>query len=236
MANSYFQFKHFCIEQSQCAMKVGTDGVLLGAWASVESAHSCLDIGTGTGLLALMVAQRNNNASVVAIELDEQAVIQAKENVEASPWLNRIEVLHSDVRDYNPDKTFDRIVCNPPYFNQSLKSPDVHRSMARHTSSLSYEELLLSVRNLLAPHGLFSVVLPFDVSSDFINLAKTLGLYCCRLCKVIPVPNAVPKRALMEFSFSKTELEMCDLVIEAGGRHCYSDEYKLLTKDFYLDR
>lgn len=236
MANSYFCFKHFRIEQSNCAMKVGTDGVLLGAWATVKSAKSCLDIGTGTGLLALMVAQRNNDAAVVAIELDDEAVIQAKENVEASPWPNRIEVVHSDVRSYCSDKTFDLIISNPPYFNASLKSADTHRTLARHTSALSYNELLSCVRNLLAPQGLFSLILPYDVCTEFIELAKSHHLYCSRLCKVMPLPNANPKRALMEFSFIDTDTILEELVIESGGRHCYSAEYKELTKEFYLDK
>lgn len=236
MANSYFCFKHFRIEQSRCAMKVGTDGVLLGAWAAVESAKSCLDIGTGTGVLALMVAQRNKDISVVAIELDNEAVIQAKENVATSPWLNRIDVVHADVRSYCADKTFDLIISNPPYFNASLKSADAHRSLARHTTSLSYKELLSCVRDLLAPQGIFSLILPYDVCTEFIDLAKSHNLFCSRLCKVMPLTNANPKRALMEFSFSDSDTILEELVIESGGRHCYSAEYKELTKEFYLDK
>ena len=236
MANSYFCFKHFRVEQSNCAMKVGTAGVLLGAWATVKSAKSCLDIGTGTGLLALMVAQRNRDVAVVAIELDDEAVIQAKENVEASPWPNRIQVVHSDVRSYCAVKTFDHIISNPPYFNDSLKSSDTHRSLARHTSTLSYMELLACVKNLLAPQGIFSLILPYDVCTEFIDLAKSHNLYCSRFCKVMPLPNANPKRALMEFSFSNSDTVLEELVIESGGRHCYSAEYKELTKEFYLDK
>jgi tRNA1Val (adenine37-N6)-methyltransferase len=217
-------------------MKVGTDGVLLGAWATVKSAKSCLDIGTGTGLLALMVAQRNRDVAVVAIELDDEAVIQAKENVEASPWPNRIQVVHSDVRSYCAVKTFDHIISNPPYFNDSLKSSDTHRSLARHTSTLSYMELLACVKNLLAPQGIFSLILPYDVCTEFIDLAKSHNLYCSRFCKVMPLPNANPKRALMEFSFSNSDTVLEELVIESGGRHCYSAEYKELTKEFYLDK
>ena len=236
MANSYFCFKHFRVEQSNCAMKVGTDGVLLGAWATVKSAKSCLDIGTGTGLLALMVAQRNRDVAVVAIELDDEAVIQAKENVEASPWPNRIQVVHSDVRSYCAVKTFDHIISNPPYFNDSLKSSDTHRSLARHTSTLSYMELLACVKNLLAPQGIFSLILPYDVCTEIIDLSKSHNLYCSRFCKVMPLSNANPKRALMEFSFSNSDTVLEELVIESGGRHCYSAEYKELTKEFYLDK
>jgi tRNA1Val (adenine37-N6)-methyltransferase len=209
---------------------------LLGAWATVKSAKSCLDIGTGTGLLALMVAQRNRDVAVVAIELDDEAVIQAKENVEASPWPNRIQVVHSDVRSYCAVKTFDHIISNPPYFNDSLKSSDTHRSLARHTSTLSYMELLACVKNLLAPQGIFSLILPYDVCTEFIDLAKSHNLYCSRFCKVMPLPNANPKRALMEFSFSNSDTVLEELVIESGGRHCYSAEYKELTKEFYLDK
>jgi tRNA1Val (adenine37-N6)-methyltransferase len=217
-------------------MKVGTDGVLLGAWATVKSAKSCLDIGTGTGLLALMVAQRNRDVAVVAIELDDEAVIQAKENVEASPWPDRIQVVHSDVRSYCAVKTFDHIISNPPYFNDSLKSSDTHRSLARHTSTLSYMELLACVKNLLAPQGIFSLILPYNVCTEFIDLAKSHNLYCSRFCKVMPLPNANPKRALMEFSFSNSDTVLEELVIESSGRHCYSAEYKELTKEFYLDK
>ena len=234
MANSYFQFKQFRIEQSLCAMKVGTDGVLLGAWASVDGADSCLDIGTGTGLLALMVTQRNPKLSVVAIDLDSDAVLQAKENVYASPWLDRISVLHSDVKLFSPDWRFDRIVCNPPYFCNSLVSPDAKRTMARHTSELEFKDLLSSVKRLISSNGLFSVVLPYDVGEGFIKLAECESLYCLRLCRVIPKPGASPKRVLLEFSTKMQECSFNELIIESGGRHCYSEEYKQLTKDFYL--
>ena len=183
-----------------------------------------------------MVAQRNRDVAVVAIELDDEAVIQAKENVEASPWPNRIQVVHSDVRSYCAVKTFDHIISNPPYFNDSLKSSDTHRSLARHTSTLSYMELLACVKNLLAPQGIFSLILPYDVCTEFIDLAKSHNLYCSRFCKVMPLPNANPKRALMEFSFSNSDTVLEELVIESGGRHCYSAEYKELTKEFYLDK
>lgn len=236
MANSYFQFKQFRVEQALCAMKVGTDGVLLGAWTDVDAAFSCLDIGTGTGLLALMVAQRNQQANIVALELDDMAAKQAKENVNASPWSNRIEVVQTDVRDYLPDRPFDLIVCNPPYFNFSLESPNNRRTMARHTFSLSYRELLSCVVKFLSFNGCFSLILPFDVHQQFIELASSFGLFCSKVCHVIPRPGASPKRALMEFSFSNQIMQVSELLIELKERHSYSEQYKWLTQDFYLDK
>ena len=156
MSNPYFQFKQFTVWHDQCAMKVGTDGVLLGAWASVERARRILDIGTGTGLVALMLAQRSLlDAKIVALEIDEAAAGQARENVARSPWQERIEVVQADFKKYRSSDKFDVIVSNPPYFVDSLECPDRQRAAARHNDSLTYEELLEGVNRLLAADGLF---------------------------------------------------------------------------------
>lgn len=236
MPNPYFQFKRFTVRQDRCAMKVGTDGVLLGAWCGVEEASSILDIGTGTGLVALMAAQRSS-AEVVAVELDESAASQAAENVVESPWRERITVVCASVQDYaeKAKRKFDHIVSNPPYFQDSLKSPREGRSLARHTDSLSYEDLVKSVVSLLSPEGVFSVIVPTTEFADMERCASSAGLHCVRRTDVLPTPTALSKRVLAEFSMEEGQGMKCDeLIIEEGGRHQYSQQYISLTKDFYL--
>lgn len=236
MPNPYFQFKRFTVRQDRCAMKVGTDGVLLGAWCRVEEASSILDIGTGTGLIALMAAQRSA-AEIVAVELDASAASQAAENVAESPWKERITIVCSAVQEYaeKAGRKFDRIVSNPPYFQDSLKSPKEGRSLARHTDSLSYEALVQAVVALLHPAGSFSVIVPTSEFSDMEQCAATVGLHCLRRTDVLPMPTAASKRVLAEFVLSEvTEPVVDTLVIEAGGRHQYSEQYISLTQDFYL--
>ncbi len=236
MPNPYFQFKRFTVRQDRCAMKVGTDGVLLGAWCGVEEAKSILDIGTGTGLVALMAAQRSS-AEVVAVELDESAASQAAENVAESPWKARITVEKAAVQDFaaQSGRKFDCIVSNPPYFQDSLKSPKGERSMARHTDSLSYEELVKAVVALMNPMGKFSVIVPTTEFDDMKQCAASVGLHCSRRTDVLPTPTSASKRVLAEFILTEVTEPIVDtLVIEAGGRHHYSEQYISLTKDFYL--
>ncbi len=163
MSNSYFQFKQFTVWHDKCAMKVGTDGVLLGAWVNIFNAKSVLDIGTGTGLIALMIAQRST-ANILAVEIDADAVNQAIENVERSPWSGNIKVQHADFKTATFNTKFDVIVSNPPYFSDSLLSPDTHRSTARHTSELTYHDLISRVSGILAFKGEFSLIIPADIS------------------------------------------------------------------------
>lgn len=235
MTNSYFRFKQFIVHQDHCAMKVGTDGVLLGAWSNVVEARNVLDVGTGTGLLSLMIAQRSQ-ADIVAIEIEKGAVMQAIDNVNNSPWKERIEVRHCSLQEFVKkfDYKFDYIISNPPFFRSSLKSPDSERAMARHTDSLSYEDLIASFSKLLDKKGMCSVILPFPEKDLFLGLSESKGLFPIRMVTIYPTPTSVPKRVLIEFSFCGGECEYRDLVIEDNGRHQYSEEYKKLTRDFYL--
>ncbi len=233
MSNSYFKFKQFTIYQDRCAMKVGTDGVLLGAWADVSSAHSILDIGTGTGLISIMLAQRCM-AEITAIEIDEEAAQQATENIAASKWKDRITVVNRALQEFSIDASFDHIVSNPPYFNQALKSPEQKRTTARHTESLSYHDLLAGVNHYLQEDGIFSIILPFSEKDRFYQLAEAEQLYPCRETIIYSTPDSQPKRFMAEFQRKKTDFEPHSLIIEAYGRHQYSEAYKKLTEDFYL--
>lgn len=233
MPNPYFSFKQFTIHHDRCAMKVGTDGVLLGAWTQLD--HSCrvLDIGTGTGLIALMLAQRNTVCNVTAIDIDTGAVEQACENIQASPWQDRVVALLQDVRSFQPEERFDTIVTNPPYFVNSMKCPDGQRNTARHTDTLDMETLLAKVASLLTPDGRFSIVLPSEQLDVLLQTAEGAGLYPSRRTDVITRPGIPPKRVLLEFVRTQVPLLTGELVVELE-RHCYSEEYIALTKEFYL--
>lgn len=235
MSNPYFQFKQFTVWHDKCAMKVGTDGVLLGAWTSVQNAHKILDVGTGTGLVALMLAQRSlPDADIVALEIDETAAGQARENVTRSPWKERVEVVQADFRDYQSLDKFDVIVSNPPYFVDSLECPDQQRNAARHNDSLAYEELLEGVAGLLAEDGAFTIVIPVDVADRVKMIAAVKNLYAVRQLNVITKPGGVPKRTLITFTFSNQECVVEELLTELA-RHQYSEEYIALTREYYLN-
>ena len=234
MPNPYFSFKQFTVYHDRCAMKVGTDGVLLGAWTDVSSSKHILDIGTGTGLIALMLAQRCSCAQITAIDIDLMAVGQARENIEASKWGNRVNVTLQDLNTYTPNCLFDTIVSNPPYFVDSLKSLDSQRAMARHTDTLSANVLFRKTAELLSDEGKFSLIIPSGQKDYFISLAKEEGLFLSRLTNVITRPGIPPKRSLMEF---KKQISVCEensLIIEID-RHVYTDEYISLTREFYLN-
>lgn len=218
-------------------MKVGTDGVLLGAWARVEHCKRILDMGTGTGLVALMAAQRSG-ADIVAIDLDADAVAQASENVAASPWKERIHVLEADARNLefkiqNSEFFFDSILCNPPFFENSLRCPDVARTMARHTDTLTFDELARSASRLLAPEGELSVVIPYDRAHDMTVSAACNGLFATRQTIVVPVEGGKPKRILMAFTREGAAHAVETLCIHDAQR-CYTPEYVHLVEDFYL--
>lgn len=214
-------------------MKVGTDGVLLGAWADLGRADSILDIGCGTGLISLMAAQRNAHAIIDAIEIDPEATRQAKENTQISPWNNRINVYNTSLFDFVPNKQYDSIVCNPPFFINSTKAPDTGRTLARHNDSLPHRELIIKTVSLLKKNGNFCVILPPNEADLFIRHAADCQLYPQRITHIRPTPNQDAKRQLIKFIFEKCDLISDHLIVELT-RHQYSEDYIRLTHDFYL--
>jgi len=236
MSNSYFQFKQFIIQQDKCAMKVGTDGVLLGAWTEPENAQRILDIGTGTGLIALMVAQRSN-ALIDAIDMDEGAYIQSKENIQMSPFNQRIRTFHSSLSHFKNNVSvgsYDLIISNPPYFTNSLKSPDIQRNAARHTDSLSLNDLIEDSLSLLNPNGRISLILPSENENHLIHIIEQNSLHIIRSTDIITTQGNTPKRFLVELSHSPNpDYQKDSLTIEVS-RHEYTSEYRTLTKDYYL--
>ena len=236
MRGKGFTFKQFHIDHSRCAMKVGTDGTLLGAWASLpDSEGAILDIGTGTGLIAIMAAQRAPEAHITAIDIDTDCVEQARDNVSATPWSDRIEVVGSPLQEFFPSHTFDSIISNPPYFIDSLLSPDAARTTARHTTTLSFEDLVGGVLRLLAEDGTFSLILPPTEYSRFLSEARG-RLFEKRRCEVWSTPESDVKRIMAELTKTPPQdLPLVSrLIIEDKGPMGYSDEYKTLTRDFYL--
>ena len=218
-------------------MKVGTDGVLLGAWARVEHCRHILDMGTGTGLVALMAAQRSEG-HIVAIDLDADAVAQAADNVAASPWKERIHVLEADARNLefkiqDSEFLFDSILCNPPFFENALKCPDAQRTMARHTDTLTFDELARSAARLLAPEGELSVVIPHDRAHDMTVSCACQGLFATRQTIVVPVEGGKPKRILMAFTREGAAHTPATLCIQDKQRQ-HTPEYVRLVEDFYL--
>jgi tRNA1Val (adenine37-N6)-methyltransferase len=231
-SNSYFQFKQFVVNQEDCAMKVGTDGVLLGAWFDFKENGSVLDIGTGTGLIALMAAQRGAD-SVVAVEIDEKAARQAAENVASSKWKDIVTVVHSDIACFSDDKRFDAVVCNPPFFRDSLRSPDSVRSQARHNDTLSYEKLAEMANYLLSDSGLFSLVLPYDMVDTFISVAAKNGLYLCKRTNVVTRKGNLPKRVLLSLC-KQVKVCVTDELVMFDELNNETSEYISIVRDFYL--
>ncbi|MFP4488022.1 MAG: tRNA1(Val) (adenine(37)-N6)-methyltransferase [Bacteroidales bacterium] len=231
---AYFDFKQFRVYQEQSAFKVGTDSVLLGAWTDPSSASSVLDIGTGTGLLALMMAQKSN-CEITAIEPDRQSYEEAARNVNISPWDNRINLINTRLQDYHPaGPDFDLIISNPPFFRGSLFNKDERLSRSRHDYDLSSTELLEGAGRLMNTGGIFCLVLPYGESALFIAEAADSGLYCNRILNIKPLPSSPVKRVLMEFGRKKKELHQSFLTIEKGERHAYTAAYRKLTADYYL--
>ena len=235
MRGKGFTFKQFHICHEHCAMKVGTDGTLLGAWATLPSqAKQILDIGTGSGLIAIMIAQRHAMAKISAIDIDADCIKQANENINACAWSDRINLHHSSLQEFLPEEKFDVIVSNPPYFVDSLLSPDDKRSTARHTSTLSFDELTNGVLRLLAPNGIFALILPPAESKLFLSAARG-KLFLTRCTELWSTPQSGVRRVLMELQTTPPE------TIPTTNRLCiedkeknFSEEYKALTKDFYL--
>ena len=235
MSNDYFQFRQFIVHQQRCAMKVGTDGTLLGAWAAAPSApRRILDIGTGTGLIALMMAQRFPQAEVIGLDIDADAVAQACENVSLSPFSERVTILHQDIVNFHDTISFDAIVSNPPYFVDSLASPDRQRTTARHTVSLTYADLMKQAFRLLNDDGIFSVVIPSESRSLIEAAACLQGFFLTRICLVRTTPRKQPKRQLIEFrKHPVKELVINEGIIEESP-NVRSEWYQQLTHEFYI--
>jgi len=235
--NSFFRFKQFTINQEKCAMKVCTDACVLGAWADVEGAENILDIGTGTGLLALMAGQRNSFAKIDAVELDKDAFEQASENTGHSPFHARISVINSSIQDFGPNKKYDCIITNPPFFQSDLLSPRARKNQAHHATSLSFDDLLLSVDRLLTDSGSCNILLPVDEAQVFLKKANDSGWFLTRKLILYHDKNKNPFRQLMTLKrnyFSENQIIKEDLYIYAEDGRVYHSEFKQLLEDFYL--
>jgi len=231
-----FRFKQFTIQQDKCAMKVGTDGVLLGAWAPLDNnPYSILDIGTGTGVIALMLAQRSNAEQIDALEIDEDAYEQAVDNFENSPWADRLFCYHAGLDEFmeEPEDEYDLIISNPPFYTEDPATGNEQRDKARFTASLPFEDLVEAAALLLCDKGLFAVIIPCKEEERFIGLAAEYNLYPFKITRVKGTPTAETKRSLLAFSRYENVPATDELVIETE-RHIYTDAYILLTKDFYL--
>ncbi|MEQ1902748.1 MAG: methyltransferase [Pirellulaceae bacterium] len=231
-----FQFQQFFVADDRCAMKVGTDGILLGAWAKIELAQHILDIGTGCGLLALMAAQRNPAAQIQSVESDTEAAQQAAGNFRQSPWPGRLQVWNMAIQEFAPqDSKFDSILCNPPFFTNGLLAADDSRRKARHSVELSLEELFAAVKRMLADQGSFSMIWPATSAAAAMQAADTAGLKLSRRTNVCPLPGLPPKRVLLEFGFQSVDLVDERLTIELS-KHVYTDACRQLTGEFYLSK
>ena len=230
-----FRFKQFEIHDELSAMKIGTDGVLLGAWADVAEARSILDVGTGTGLVAIMCAQRNEHAMVHGIDIVEDAIVESRQNVARTPWCNRITMEHADLRDFDTKVRYDHIVTNPPFFLTSLHSPDAARAVARHATSLSYEDIISAAERLLNEGGRLTVILPVDCAAVFRRVAFE-RLWLSRIVEIVTREGEAPKRTIMEFVLTDKPLmpRATSLTIQAADGS-YTEDYRHLTKEFYLN-
>lgn len=231
-----FKFKQFQINQDRCAMKVGTDGVLLGAWAPIHhNPFSILDIGAGTGLLSLMLAQRTAAELIDGLEIDADAYEQCVENFEASPWNDRLFCYHASLEEFveEIDDTYDLIVSNPPFYSENYNSGNKARDIARQQISLPPEHLFEAVKLLLAKEGVFATIVPFKDEEQIVQIAETVNLNPFLITRIKGNPEAETKRSLMAFSYQKQALKTSQLIIE-NARHDYTEAYIELTKEFYL--
>lgn len=236
MSEKPFIFKQFSIQQDRCAMKIGTDSVLLGAWTSLnENPFSILDIGSGTGVLALMLAQRSNAELIDAIEIDDEAYEQCVDNFENALWSDRLFCYHASLEEFAEEieDKYDLIISNPPFYSENYKTSNEQRDMARFSDALPFDQLLENVSKLLSDSGTFSVIIPFKEEQDFIDLASTFGLFPKRILHVKGNPDSEIKRSLLEFSLGENDIITEQLTIETN-RHQYTQEYINLTQDFYL--
>ncbi len=234
--NTSFQFKQFSIEHDRCAMKVGTDGVLLGAWANIENAKNILDIGTGSGLISIMMAQRNKNAHIVGVEIDKNAALQAQENINNSPWKDRLKIIHQSIQNYTQETLFlfDHIISNPPFFSVQENKIDA-RKIARQTLTLNDLDLIDTSIQLLKKEGKLSIILPFTEGNYFINEAAKRNLFLSKKTNVYPKKDKPIERLLLEFKKSETKNILNDsIIIQKEKRNDWTQEYIQLTQAFYL--
>lgn len=231
-----FNFKQFKIEQDRCAMKIGTDAVLLGAWTPIiNNPYNILDIGTGTGILSLMLAQRSNAEQIDALEIDENAYEQATDNFEESLWNDRLFCFHAGLDEFmdEPEDEYDLIISNPPFYTEDYKTENTQRDLARFEDALPFEDLIEAADLLLSESGIFSVIIPFKEEVRFITLANDFELYPLKITHVKGTPTTEIKRSLLAFTRIKQTTIIDELIIETA-RHQYTSEYIELTKDFYL--
>ncbi|PIF61042.1 MULTISPECIES: tRNA1(Val) (adenine(37)-N6)-methyltransferase [unclassified Flavobacterium] len=232
-----FSFKQFSIQQDRCAMKIGTDGVLLGAWTPIENnPFSILDIGAGTGVIALMLAQRSNAEQIDALEIDEEAYEQSVDNFENSPWSDRLFCFHAGLDEFveEPEDEYDLIVSNPPFYTDDYKSENEQRDLARFADAMPFEDLIEAAALLLSENGVFSVIIPFKEEENFLALAAAYELYPLKITRVKGTPTTEIKRSLLAFSRNENAIITPGELIIETSRHQYTTEYIQLTKDFYL--
>ena len=234
---SLFQFKQFSVNQDQCAMKIGTDGVLLGAWTPIENQpNAILDIGTGTGIIALMLAQRSDAQQIDALEIDENAYEQAVDNFENSPWSDRLFCFHAGLDEFveEPEEEYDLIISNPPFYTDDFRSENEQRDLARFQEAMPFEDLVEAAALLLSETGVFSVIIPFKEEEKFIALANEYDLFPIKITRVKGTPTSEIKRSLLAFRKYELPVLMADELVIETARHQYTPEYIALTQDFYL--
>lgn len=234
-----FHFKQFTINQDRCAMKVGTDGVLLGAWTPIlHNPYRILDIGAGTGLIALMLAQRSNARQIDAVEIDDEAYEQCVDNFEQSQWNDRLFCYHASIDElteelFEDNEEYDLIVSNPPFYSENYSSGDQKRDQARFQEALPFDELIECAQALLSQNGIFAVIIPYKEEENFIDLAQSVGLFPLKITRVKGTPTTEIKRSLLAFSRIQQTSVTDELIIEIA-RHEYTTEYINLTKDFHI--
>lgn len=232
-----FQFKQFSIQQDRCAMKVGTDSVLLGAWCPIDNhPFSVLDIGAGTGILSLMIAQRSHAEQIDALEIDEDAYEQCVENFENSPWGDRLFCFHAGLDEFveEPEDEYDLIISNPPFYSEDYKTENSQRDLARFQDAMHFEELVKAADLLLSENGIFAVIIPYKEEEKFIGLCAEVELFPVKVTRVKGTPNTEIKRSLLAFKRYELPVLIADELVIEINRNDYTDAYIELTKDFYL--
>lgn len=232
-----FRFKQFDIHQDKCAMKVGTDGILLGAWADINNVKTVLDIGTGSGIIAIMLGQRAEAATIDGLDIDKAAYEQSLENMHQAPWSDRLRAFNSSVQEFTRthEGVYDLIVSNPPFFSGGTFSQNQDRNSVRHTIKMPHGDLLMAVQKLLAPQGKFCLILPYIEGLRFQELAERYKLYCTRVTNVKTKADRSVERLLLQLERSRKEINEDELVIQHEGHNEWTEEYIELTRDFYLN-